>query len=130
MIPVGEHVWIFSGNRSRLPSAIFATQAQAERWIEENRATGTLIVYPVHVSAYEWAVAVGVFRPKSPSQESPEFIANFCSSSQHRFQFEDGLPSLSRGPYRRRPRLRREELRDAAPSLLGEQECSHALAAK
>src|SRR3954464_14236818 len=31
MIPTGETVWVFNGNRNRFPSAIFATQAQAER---------------------------------------------------------------------------------------------------
>jgi hypothetical protein len=107
MIPHGEVVWVFNGNRNRFPSAIFASQAQAERWIAEQRVTGTLTVYPVHVSAYEWAVSAGVFVPRTPAHESPDYVANFSSASQHHFYFEHGQPSQVPGTHRRRRGPRR-----------------------
>jgi hypothetical protein len=107
MIPTGETVWVFNGNRNRFPSAIFATQAQAERWIDEQRATGTLTVYPVHVSTYDWAISAGVFTPRTAAHESPDFVSNFSSASQHHFYFENGQASQAPGTHRRRRGPRR-----------------------
>ncbi len=85
-----DSVWLFNGARSIFPSAVFSTLELAEKWIRAQRLTGTLTKYQVDVSAYEWAIAKGHFKPKRSDQQTAEFIVRFSDSSQEHYHYEDG----------------------------------------
>lgn len=44
-------VWVFNGPRRYpgFPSAVFSDLESAEKWIQDNKATGTLTEYPVNI---------------------------------------------------------------------------------
>lgn len=85
-----DSVWVFNGARSNFPSGVFSKREIAEKWIREQSLTGTLTKYPMDISAYEWAVSKGHFKPKRPDQESPEFIGRFSDASQEHHHYEEG----------------------------------------
>ncbi|MEW6735671.1 MAG: hypothetical protein AB1489_30550 [Acidobacteriota bacterium] len=82
-------VWVFNGVRSNFPSAIFSNRELAEDWIKKYQLTGTLTVYPVDISAYEWSIINGYFHPKKDEHFSPEFIGRFSSGHEH-YHYEEG----------------------------------------
>lgn len=82
-------VWVFNGNRSHFPSAVFTERRLAEVWIRENGLEGTVTAYPLDVSVYEWAIRNGYFTPSKAEQKSADFIANFSSASQEHDHFEN-----------------------------------------
>ena len=86
-----DSVWVFNGNDSAFPAAVFSARERAEAWIEGHHLSGTLTKYPVDVSAYDWAVESGVFRPKRPDQSEPRFIGRFSSASQEHYHYENGV---------------------------------------
>lgn len=83
-------VWVFLGEESRWPSAVFSSRELAERWVGERRLTGMLTRYPVDVGVYDWAVAEGLFRPSKPAHTSTTFIAGFTTAHQDHVHFVDG----------------------------------------
>ncbi len=83
-------VWVFNGVRSNFPSGIFTERNVAEAWIRDRGLTGTLTLYPVDVSAYDWALSKGFFVPKRDDQRSAEFIGRFSDASQEHHHYEDG----------------------------------------
>lgn len=85
-----ESVWVFNGERSRLPGGVFGSRAEAEAWIERHGLTGLLTEYPVGVGVYEWAIASGRFTPKRPDQQTGEFIGRFTSASLAHVHYENG----------------------------------------
>ena len=87
----GAEVWIFNGERSMFPSAVFSTRAKAEAWIAENRLSGTLTNYPVDESAYDWACRNGRFDPAR--EMSPRQIATFSPAMPHE-HYTDGKKTV------------------------------------
>jgi hypothetical protein len=88
--PVGEFksVWVFLGNGARMPSAVFSSQAAAEKWVKANQLSGLLTEYPLDQSAYDWAISQGFFKPSKPEHSAPKFIAGFTSASQSHFHYD------------------------------------------
>ena len=84
-------VWIFNGNNSPFPSAVFLSLAAAEAWIQLHGLSGTLTEYPVGVSAYDWAVQAGHFQPTKERHRSAQFVASFSSGVQRHFHYDNGL---------------------------------------
>jgi len=82
-------VWVFNGEGSRLPSGVFTSQSQAEAWISRHRLSGTLSEFPLGAGAYDHALAVSVFVPKSDRERSPDCIADFSPRLPH-FHYSDG----------------------------------------
>jgi hypothetical protein len=91
-----ERVWVFSGESSRFPSAVFRSRDAAEPWIRSHRVSGVLTAYPLDVGVYDWAVVSGFFTPKSDEQRSPNFIQRFSSAYQEHYHYDEGRPAGDR----------------------------------
>ena len=85
-----KSVFVFSGEKNHLPSAVFSTEETARKWIRENKLSGTLTEYPVDDPIYDWTIRGGHFEPRRNDQRSADFIANFSSAHQNHFHFEEG----------------------------------------
>jgi hypothetical protein len=83
-------VWVFNGDNS-FPSGVFSSRENAERWISEQRLSGTLTKYPVDVPVYDWAIANGAFKPKRADQREPRFIGRFSSAREEHYHYTDGV---------------------------------------
>ncbi|WP_210244312.1 DUF7710 domain-containing protein [Methylosinus sporium] len=86
-------VWVFNGNSSRFPSAIFVSKDKAMQWASEKGLAGTLTKYPVDIPLYDYAIENGWFKPKSEKHCSSEFIGNFSSASQDHIHIGSEDPS-------------------------------------
>jgi hypothetical protein len=84
-------VWVFNGEGSHLPSAVFSTVEEAEIWITRYRLSGILTWYPLNISVYDWVLAKGYFQLKSKIQSSPEFISRFTSAYTGHHHYENGI---------------------------------------
>ena len=82
-------VWVFNGDKARFPSGVFSSIEKAESWIAVEKLSGTLTMYRVDVSAYQWSVENGEFKPKNDRQKQPSFIQNFTGGSEH-YHYELG----------------------------------------
>ena len=78
-----KKVWVFNGENSSLPSAIFTERSLAEEWIEKYKLSGILTAYPLNISAYDWAVEKGYFKPKREEHFSPRFIGRSTGGHEH-----------------------------------------------
>lgn len=87
---MSDEIWIFNGDNSRFPSAVFTKQELAENWIYENKLSGILTQYPVNKSVYEWAIENDFFKPAKEIESESEFIQRFTSASQQHFHYENG----------------------------------------
>lgn len=85
-----DFVWVFCGNSSRFPSAIFTVRENAEAWIKSNKLTGVLTCYPLNISVYEWAIEEEYFVPKKAHESTPQFMQNFSSASQEHYHYLEG----------------------------------------
>ena len=83
-------IWVFCGEDSSSPGAVFLDFAGAERWIADYRLTGILTAYPADVGVYDWAIAKGFFRPAKEYQRTPKFIGRFSSASLPHHHYENG----------------------------------------
>ncbi|MBW8687154.1 DUF7710 domain-containing protein [Chitinophaga rhizophila] len=88
-----EIVWVFHGMNSRFSGGIFTTLPLAEDWIAKHRLTGLLTAYPLDTGIYDWAIAGGLFEPKKPEHDSPNFIGGFTTAGQEHQHYEDGKRS-------------------------------------
>lgn len=86
-----EFLWVFSGVGGIFPAALFLDKEVAEEWIRAHFLSGTLTLYPVDQSAYDWAISKGHFTPKKPHETSAEFIQCFSSGSQEHFHYNEGM---------------------------------------
>lgn len=84
-------VWVFCGNRSSFPSAVFVDLDIAEEWIGSYALSGMLTQYPLNESVYDWAINKRVFEPSSPQHLKPEFIERFSSAALEHYHYENGL---------------------------------------
>lgn len=87
---IKEDIWVFSGARKQFPGGVFTKKEIAELWVTKNRLTGTLTRYPVDVGVYEWAIEMGMFRPRKPHESEAEFIGNFSHAGMEHYHYEDG----------------------------------------
>ena len=85
-----EAVWVFNGTHGTFPAAVFSSREKAEDWIIRRRLSGTLTRYPIDEPIYEWAIALGYFKPKREDQSCAAFIQRFSSASQEHYHYEDG----------------------------------------
>lgn len=85
-----NYVWVFLGDKSNFPSAIFSTKGQAVKWISDLGLSGTLTQYPIDISVYEWAIQNNYFFPKSDDKKSSKFIEKFSSAYLEHYHFTDG----------------------------------------
>ena len=92
-----DSVFVFNGNASTFPSAVFTDRQRATAWIAHHRLTGTPTEYPVDVGVYDWAVGNGDFTPKREDHQTPHFIGKFSSAAQWHAHFEDGATHGSEG---------------------------------
>ena len=81
-------VWVFHGAGGRFGSGVFASQAQAEAFINRYRLTGVLTKYPVGLGVYDWAVQEKLFRPTKPEHYEAGFIQCFTSASQEHCHYD------------------------------------------
>ena len=86
-----NEVWIFNGSNGKFPSGVFSSKKLAEDWINFNKLTGVLTLYPVNISTYDWAIQNKFFDPRDEGQKTPEFIQKFSSGSQEHYHFEKGV---------------------------------------
>jgi hypothetical protein len=86
-----QSVWVFSGVKGTFPSGVFTDLRIAEEWISRYYLSGVLTKYPVNEGVFDWAVSAGVFAPKTPRQQTPEFIGRFTSASLEHYHYEKGV---------------------------------------
>jgi hypothetical protein len=84
-------VWVFNGDGSTLPSAVFSSREKAEAWITQRGLSGVLTGYPVDVPVYDWAIEQGFFTPKRDYQFQAKFIQRFSSASLEHSHYEAGV---------------------------------------
>jgi hypothetical protein len=91
---IRDGIWVFqSPSKGRFSGGLFRSKEHAEAWIETNRLSGVLTLYPLDVGVYEWAIDRGLFTPKKPHESSPDFIGGFTTASQPHDHYEDGRPA-------------------------------------
>ena len=81
-------VWVFNAEGGRFPGAVFSTASKAEEWIAQYGLSGVLTAYPLDVSAYDWAVREGHFRPKA--DKGAGFVGKFTSAYQEHHHYAHG----------------------------------------
>jgi hypothetical protein len=91
-----DRVWVFSGESSRFPSAVFRSRDAAEAWIRSHGVSGMLTAYPLDVGVYDWAVDNGFFTPRNDEHHSPGFIQRFSSAYQEHYHYDEGHPAGER----------------------------------
>ncbi|MDB5046780.1 MAG: hypothetical protein JWQ08_2830, partial [Deinococcus sp.] len=74
-------VWVFLGDRARQSAAVFSTFELGEAWVKEQGFEAMLTWYPLDMSAYDWAVQTGRFKPK-PEPLPKGVLAGFTSAAQ------------------------------------------------
>lgn len=84
-------VYVFIGEESNFPSAVFTTLKMAEEWIERYSLSGMLSVYPLDISLYDWAIKEDFFKIKNDHEKAPKFIQRFTSASTEHYHYEDGI---------------------------------------
>jgi hypothetical protein len=90
-------VWVFNGLNSNFPGGVFSSRENAESWINRHKLEGTLTLYPLDQSAYDYAIGNGWFAPRSPHQRLPEFMQRFTSASQEHYHYERQSGDNKRG---------------------------------
>lgn len=85
-----DKIWVFNGENSKLPSAIFSSKQNAISWIEKNKVSGLLTGYPIDISVYDWAISESYFKTKKPEHFTSKFIESFTSAYLEHFHFENG----------------------------------------
>lgn len=76
------------GVRAQYPAAVFTSLEKGELWVRQHRLEGVLTWYPLDISAHDWAVSSGRFKPK-PHRQTQHFLAGFTSVGQpyHHYEF-------------------------------------------
>ena len=46
--------WIFNGSNRKFCSGLFSSKQNAENWIKKYHLSGSLTLYPIDESAYNW----------------------------------------------------------------------------
>ncbi|HEX5750692.1 MAG TPA: hypothetical protein VFZ09_30980 [Archangium sp.] len=70
-------VWLFTGEGSAQPTAVFSRKQLADAWLAKNRFSGTLVPYPLDMSRYEHDRSWGrVTLPPPGSEEAQRYVGN------------------------------------------------------
>ncbi|HYO68437.1 MAG TPA: hypothetical protein VEU33_20380 [Archangium sp.] len=70
-------VWLFTGEGSAQPTAVFSRKQLADAWLARTRFSGTLVPYPIDVSRYEHDRSWGqVTLPPPGSEEAQRYVGN------------------------------------------------------
>jgi hypothetical protein len=85
-----DAVWVFNGEGSPFPAAVFSSRDKAEAWIAEHALSGCLTKYPLDVAVYDWVISQGLWSPREPYQREPAFIQRFSSAYQEHYHYEAG----------------------------------------
>lgn len=86
-----KQIWIFNGDKNSFPSAVFDSKKLALDWIKTYKLSGTLTLYPVNISVYNWAIDNNYYTPKQEFQKTPTNIANFTSTHLEHIHFVEGV---------------------------------------
>ena len=86
-----EYVFVFVGEESTLPSAIFLDLNSINRWIASNLLSGSVHKLPINISLYDWTIMKGYFEPKKGYQKEARFIQRFTSASVEHWHYENGV---------------------------------------
>ncbi len=81
--------WVFNGAQSLFPGGVFSGRELAEAWISRKGLTGTLTEYPVDNGMYDYATAMGHFKPSKPEHETSLFIGKFSGEGISHVHYED-----------------------------------------
>jgi hypothetical protein len=85
-----QFIWVFCGEGSHLPAALFTDEGLAETWIKAHMLSGILTAYPINKSVYDWAIENRYFRPAAAHQQNPRFIGTFTCASLRHYHYESG----------------------------------------
>ena len=85
-----EKIYVFNGEGSILPNALFSEYELAENWIKKYSLTGLLTAYPLNIGVYEWAIEHSNFKVKHEYQKSAGFIQKFTWGDLEHYHFENG----------------------------------------
>ncbi|RYU93032.1 DUF7710 domain-containing protein [Emticicia agri] len=86
-----EYVFVFVGEESKLPSAIYLDIDNIKDWIISNSLSGSLHKLPINISVYDWSIMQGYFEPKKDYQKESRFIQRFTSASVEHWHYENGI---------------------------------------
>ena len=78
-----EFVWVFNGNNTSFPSAVFKTEESAIQWIKEHKLSGTLTQYPLGISAYDHAINTDQFKVRKEHEKTSRFMVTFSPRTPH-----------------------------------------------
>ncbi len=85
-----KYIYIFNGNGSSLPNAVFSSLKKAETWIKLHKLSGILAKYPINISVFDWAIDHQYFAPKNEFQQNAKKIQTFTSAYLEHYHYEDG----------------------------------------
>ena len=74
--------WVFQGEKSTFPSAVFSDQETAEVWIAKSKVSGILTGYPLDECVYDWAIEAGHFSIRTRKRRG---LLSLFRSSRWRF---------------------------------------------
>jgi hypothetical protein len=85
-----KYIWIFMGEGSWTPTAVFTSFDEADEWIRGRGLSGHLSEYPINISVYDWAITLGLHKPKYDSQKSAQHIQKFGSAFLQHHHYNNG----------------------------------------
>ncbi len=86
-------IWLFTGLNSTHVSGVFTSKETAESWIAMHKLDGHLVLFPVDISIYHWAIQQGIFTPRSRKEKRPDFIHQFTFATfagQEMYLYREG----------------------------------------
>ncbi len=83
-------IYVFSGNNSGMPNAVFSEINLAKEWIKKHELSGILSFYPLNTGIYDWAILNNYFTPQKDYQKQAPFIEKFSCASIEHLHFENG----------------------------------------
>ena len=86
----GMLVWVFMGDKGHFPMGVWSSLALAHRYIHDEQLTGSLTCYEVNTPIYDWAIAMGHFKPSKDQHRSVKFRQTFSNQFQEHYRFTDG----------------------------------------
>lgn len=81
-------VWVFVGDGSDLPTAVFSRKLAADEWISRARVSGRLLAYPLDSSRYEVARDLGAADALALPIDG---IQTFVGNMGERYRYRDGV---------------------------------------
>ena len=79
----GGLVWVFQRTGGHFPSGVWSSKENAERWIQQAGAAGTLSAYVLDESAYDSNVRLELLKIDNPERLTREFRRDFTTAIDH-----------------------------------------------